>query len=303
MAQEPIHTDTAKPAPRESAMQRLFASRRRAEQLRQAAIFTVLAVGALAMILPFEWMLATSLSRSANIAMPRIPRLWPSDSSLFNYRVAITNLPLARMYLNSLVVTAATTLGYLFFSSLGGYAFAKGRFPGKTVLFVVILTTMMIPFEIRAIPLYLFMRDLGLTNTLFGLILPFIGGGGFGTFLMRQYMSTLPDDLVDAARVDGANELTIYARVILPLCGPPLAALGVLHALWRWNDFLWPLLVVSDRDLYTVTLGLAIGARSQGVFTGVALAASALAILPMIVLYLFLQRYIIRGIALSGIKG
>jgi multiple sugar transport system permease protein len=235
--------------------------------------------------------------------MPRIPRLWPSDPSLFNYRVAITNLPLTRMYLNSVVVTTTTTAGYLFFSSLAGYAFAKGRFVGKTVLFITLLTTMMIPFEIRAIPMYLFMRDLGLTNTLFGLILPFIGGGGFGTFLMRQYMSTIPDDLVDAARVDGAREFTIFARVMLPLCGPPLAALAVLHALWRWNDFLWPLLVVSDRDLYTVTLGLAIGARSQGVFTGVALAASALAILPMIVLYLFLQRYIIRGIALSGLKG
>jgi multiple sugar transport system permease protein len=288
---------------RESAYHRFFASARRAGRARQIAIFIILAAGAVVMIVPFEWMLATSLSRSANIAMPRMPRLWPTDPSLFNYRVAVTNVPVARMYLNSFIVTVCTTLGTLLFCSLNGYAFAKGRFPGKSVLFIILLTTMMIPFEIRAIPLYLFMGKLHLTDTLAGLILPFIGGGGFGTFLMRQYMSSIPDDLVDAARVDGAGEFTIFWRLILPLCGPPLAALAVLSALWRWNDILWPLLVTSNSENYTVTLGLAIAGRSQGVFTGVALATSALAILPIVVLYLLLQRYIIRGIALTGLKG
>jgi ABC-type glycerol-3-phosphate transport system permease component len=146
------------------------------------------------------------------------------------------------------------------------------------------------------------MRTLHLNNTLAALILPFITGG-FGTFLMRQFISTIPDDLIDAARVDGANEFTIYWKVVLPLCGPVLAALAVLTALWRWNDVLWPLLVISDRNLYTVTLGLAIAGRSQGIFTGVALATAALAIFPIIIWYLLLQRYIIRGITLTGIKG
>lgn len=290
-------------SPRESAFHRFFASTRRADRARQVTIFIILAAGAIVMIVPFEWMLATSLSRSANIAMPRFPRLWPVDPSLFNYRVAITNVPVARMYLNSFIVTASTTLGTLFFCSLNGYAFAKGRFPGKSLLFIILLTTMMIPFEIRAIPLYLLIGKLRLADTLAALIVPFIGGGGFGTFLMRQYMSTIPDDLVDAARVDGAGEFTIFWRLVLPLCGPPLAALAVLSALWRWNDILWPLLVTSSSSNYTVTLGLAIAGRSQGVFTGVALATSALAILPIVVLYLLLQRYIIRGIALSGLKG
>jgi ABC-type glycerol-3-phosphate transport system permease component len=132
--------------------------------------------------------------------------------------------------------------------------------------------------------------------------LPFIVGG-FGTFLMRQYMTSIPDDLVDAARVDGASEFAIYSRIVLPLCGPPLAALTVFNALWRWNDVLWPLLVISNRDLYTVTLGLAVAGRSSGIFTGVALATAALAVLPLIVLYLIMQRYIIRGIMLTGLKG
>jgi multiple sugar transport system permease protein len=280
----------------------LLSSQRNFKRLQQIIIFIIMVIGAIAMIAPFEWMLATSFSRSANVAMPRIPRFWPADPSGFNYKVAITNLPLARYYLNSLIVTTTSTLGYLFFSSLTGYAFAKGRFIGKSVLFIVLLTTLMIPFEIRMIPLYLLMRQLHLSDTYAALILPFISGG-FGTFLMRQYISAIPDELIDAARIDGASEWTIYTRIILPLCGPALAALTVLSALWRWNDVLWPLLVISKRSLYTITFGLAIAGRSQGIFTGVALATSAIAILPLMILYLFLQRYIIKGIMLSGLKG
>ena len=122
-------------------------------------------------------------------------------------------------------------------------------------------------------------------------------------FLMRQYITSIPNDLVDAARVDGANEIVIFWRIILPLCGPAMAALTILTALWRWNDVLWPLLVISDRKLYTATLGLAIASRSQGIFTGVALANTSLTIIPILVLYLLLQRYIIKGIMLTGLKG
>ena len=280
----------------------LLSSHRNFKRLQQVIIFIIMAIGAISMIAPFEWMLATSFSRSANVAMPRIPTFWPADPSFFNYKVAMTNLPLARYYFNSLIVTIASTVGYLFFSSITGYAFAKGRFVGKSFLFIVLLTTLMIPFEIRMIPMYLLMRELNLSDSYAALILPFVAGG-FGTFLMRQYISGIPDELIDAARVDGANELTIYARIVLPLCGPALAALTILSALWRWNDVIWPLLVTSDRDLYTITFGLAMAGRSQGIFTGVALATSAIAILPLMVLYLFLQRYIIRGIMMTGLKG
>ena len=281
---------------------RLIATRRDSERAQQLLLVALLSLGALAMIVPFVWMVATSFSRSANMAMPRIPRLWPKDPSWFNYQVALTNLPILRLYLNSLIVTTASTLGLLLFSSMAGYAFAKGSFVGKSVLFVMVLTTLMIPFEIRMIPLYLLMRDLHLQNTLWAMILPFVAGG-FGTFLLRQYIASIPNELVDAARVDGASEFTIYWRIILPLCGPALADLTVLSALWRWNDVLWPLLVVSDKALYTITLGLAVATRSQGSFTGLVLAQTSLAILPIVVLYLLLQRYIVRGVMLSGLKG
>lgn len=283
-------------------LRRIRESRRQSERVRQAAILLILALGAIVMILPFEWMFATSLSRAANSAMPRVPTFWPADPSLFNYDIAASKMPILRYYLNSVVVVGLSTIGYLFFSSITGYAFAKGRFPGKTFFFLAFLVTLLVPFEIRIIPLYMLMRDLNLNDTMPALILPFIVGG-FGTFLMRQYINTLPDDLIDAARLDGAGEFAIYRHVVLPLCVPVLAALAIITIIWRWNDILWPLIAVSDRSLYTVTLGLALAGRSQGIFTGVALATAALALIPVIVIYLALQRHIIRGIALTGMKG
>jgi multiple sugar transport system permease protein len=279
-----------------------LANRRQVERAQQIIILIILVLGAITMIVPFEWMLATSLSRSANSAMPRIPTLWPADPSFFNYKISITSLPIATYYLNSLIVTTGSTVGLLLFSSMAGYAFAKGRFPGKSALFVLLLTTLMIPFEMRMVPMYLEMHALHLDNNLLALILPFVAGG-FGTFLMRQYMTSIPNELIDAARMDGANEFTIYWSIVLPLCGPVLAALAVLSALWRWNDVLWPLLIISDSKLYTVTLGLAVAGHSQGTLTGIVLANTALAILPIVVLYVFLQRFIVRGIMMSGLKG
>jgi multiple sugar transport system permease protein len=268
----------------------------------QAAMSAALVLGALGMLVPFLWMLATSLSRKANVSMPRTPSFWPPDPSFFNYHVASANLPVGHFYLNSLFVVGATTIGYLFFSSLAGYAFAKGRFPGKSVLFILFLSTLFIPFETRMIPLYLFMNDLGLTNTYAALILPFLAGG-FGTFLMRQTMSAIPDELIEAARIDGASEFRIFLQIVLPLCKPTLATLAILNVIWRWNDVLWPLLVTSDRKLFTVTQGLAMAGRSQGIYTGVALATAVMAILPVVVAYLFLQRYVIRSVASTGVKG
>jgi multiple sugar transport system permease protein len=280
----------------------LLSSQRRRDRLLQLAATLILLVGAIVTVLPFEWMLATSLSQSANIALPTNPSLWPADPSWFNYNVAATNTPLVTFYRNSVLVTVSATAGYLFFSSITGYAFAKGRFPAKTGLFLLFLASMMLPFETRMIPLYLEMRDLHLSNTLAALVLPALAGG-FGTFLMRQYISTIPDELIDAARVDGAGEFKIYRSIILPLCGPVLATLAVLTVISRWNEVLWPLLIISDRDLYTVPLGLATATRSQGVYTGVALATTALSIIPLVVVYLLLHRFVIRGIAMTGLKG
>jgi multiple sugar transport system permease protein len=216
--------------------------------------------------------------------------------------VASTNLPLIQFYANSIITVTAVTLGYLFFCSLAGYVFAKGRFPGRGLLFLVFLTTLFIPFPMQMIPLYLLVRDLHLNNSLAGLVLPFLVGG-FGIFFMRQAMQSVPDDLVDAARLDGAGEFRIYRTVMLPLCGPALVTLAVISILWRWNDVLWPLLVNSERGLYTVTQGLAIAGRSQGIYVGVAMATAAMAIFPVILAYVIFQRWIIRGIATTGTRG
>jgi multiple sugar transport system permease protein len=264
--------------------------------------YLVLGAGAVLMVVPFVWMFATSLSRSANRSMPRIPTFWPADPSDFNYMVASSNLPIAQFYFNSVVTVALVTLGYLFFSSLGGYIFAKGRFPGRGPLFMVFLTTLFIPFPVLMIPLYLLVKDLGLNNSLAGLVVPFLVGG-FGIFLMRQSMMSIPDDLVDAARLDGAGEFRIYRTVMLPLVRPSLAALAVISILWRWNDVLWPILVNSERSLYTVTQGLASAGRDQGIYTGVAMATAGMAILPVIIAYVLFQRWIIRGIATTGSRG
>jgi ABC-type glycerol-3-phosphate transport system permease component len=277
-------------------------SRRRTDAFTQFLITGLLSVGAVTMLLPFAWMVGTSLSRQADIAMPRLPRLWPPDPSFFNYSIALQNLPLFRYYANSLIVVGGSTLGYLFFSSLTGYAFAKGHFRGRQLLFIAFLTTLLIPFETRMIPLYLLMKDLHLDDTLLALILPFLVGG-FGTFLMRQYITTIPDDFIQAARVDGASEFMIFWRVILPLCKPALAALAILNILWRWNDVLWPLLVISDPQKYTVTLGLAFEGKSQGIYTGVALATASIAIVPVLLAFILLQRRIISGITIGGVKG
>jgi ABC-type glycerol-3-phosphate transport system permease component len=277
-------------------------SRKGGDAVAQLALVGLLSIGAIVMLLPFVWMIATSLSRQADIAMPRTPRLWPPDPSFFNYHIALENLPLVRYYVNSIVVVGASTLGYLLFSSLTGYAFAKGRFRGKTFFFIAFLTPLLIPFETRMVPLYLLMKDLHLRDTLPALVVPFLVGG-FGTFLMRQYISTIPDDYIDAARTDGAGEFRIFWRIILPLCVPALSALAILNILWRWNDVLWPLLVISDPHKYTVTLGLAFEGKSQGTYTGVALATATIAVVPVLIAFVALQRRIISGITMGGIKG
>jgi multiple sugar transport system permease protein len=216
--------------------------------------------------------------------------------------VASANLPLVQFYANTVITVTAVTLGYLFFSSLAGYVFAKGRFPFRGPLFLLFLMTLFIPFPMQMIPLYLLIKDLGLSNSLAGLVVPFLVGG-FGIFFMRQAMQSIPDDLVDAARLDGAREFRIYRTIMLPLCGPALVTLAVISVLWRWNDVLWPLLVNSKRELYTVTQGLAIAGRDQGIFTGVAMATAGMAILPVLIAYIIFQRWIIRGIATTGTRG
>ena len=264
----------------------------------------VLLVGiAVALVFPFLWMINASFMTSGEISAR--PPVWlPKTPQFNNYPELLDNLPMGRYYLNSLIVTGATVCGVLLTSSLAGYAFAKYQFPGRTVLFYIILATLMIPFFVTLIPVFYIVRQLHWIDNYAGLIMPGITSA-YGIFMMRQFIYSIPDELIDAARIDGAAELLIYWRIVLPLTKPALATLGTFVFIGSWNSFLWPLLVVNNRDLYTVPLGLnslrtfAAEARSLNLLVS----GTVLSIIPTLFLFIFLQRYFIRGIALTGLKG
>jgi multiple sugar transport system permease protein len=265
--------------------------------------YAAVVAGAVVMLVPFFWMVNASLMTPGEI-QARPPVWLPAEPQFNTYARLLDVMPVFRLYGNSLFVAIATTVGVLFTSSLAGFAFAKYEFPGKDVLFVLILATMMVPFFVTLIPVFFIVRQLGWINTYQGLIVPGIISA-YGIFLMRQFISTLPDELLDAARIDGASEPRIFASILMPLVTPALATLGTFTFIASWNSFLWPLLIATDRDLHTLPLGLnalrtfASEARNLDLL----MAGTTLSVLPALILFIFLQRFFVRGIALTGVKG
>lgn len=270
---------------------------------RSFLVYAVLAIGAAVMLLPFFWMISSSFMTSAEIIAR--PITWfPSALRIENYTDLSDAIPLGRMYVNSAIVTVVTTLGILFFSSLAGYGFAKFQFPGRDVLFLLVLATIMIPFFVVLIPIFYMISKFGWVDTYAGIIVPNLVTA-FGIFLMRQYMLSLPDEVLDAARVDGASEFEIYWRIVLPLCTPVIGALAILAFVYQWNNFLWPLTVARSSDMWTIPVGLnslRVYASSADVIN-LQMAGAALAVVPLVVVFLLLQRFFVSGIALTGIKG
>lgn len=264
-------------------------------------LYAVLGVGLFLMVVPFGWMLLSSVKPEQEVrAVP--PTWWPHQITLDNYHQLFQKLDFPTYFTNSLLVALAVTFGNLAFGSMLGYALAKLSFPGKRALFGLVMTTLMIPGVVTFVPLFVLTTNLGLTNTLPGMFLPFLAGP-FGVFLMRQFISGLPDELIQAARVDGAGELRIFLQVILPLCGPALATLGILTFLGSWNNFLWPLVVAQTEDKYTLPVALALYSVGQNATQyGLLLAGSVVVVIPVIAVFLFLQRHIMQGIATTGIK-
>lgn len=265
--------------------------------------YLFLIAGATVMLLPFAWMILSSFMTSQEIIAR--PLTWfPADPGLGAYHGLRDAIPLARMYLNSAIVTTLITLGILLTSTLAGYGFAKFHFPGRDVLFLIVLTTMMIPFFVVLIPIFYMISEFGWIDSYPGLIVPHIATA-FGIFLMRQYMLSLPDEVLDAARVDGASELEIYWRIVLPLCTPAIGALTILAFVYHWNSFLWPLVVARSDSMWTMPVGLnslRVYASSAQVIN-MQMAGATMAVVPVIVVFLALQRYFVRGIALTGMKG
>lgn len=273
------------------------------QRLTNIVKFFVLLVFGVILMAPFIWMVSVGFDRTANITMPFPPRLIPSELSGFNYGIVFENGRLIQSYINSGIVTISSVLIGVTSSLLAGYAFSKGRFKGKKLLFIIVLCTLMIPMEPRLIPLYTLFNSVDLLNTYWPLILPPIINGML-IFLCKQFFDQLPDTLREAAQIDGAGEFRIFFKVYLPLAGPIAATMVILSFIWSWNDFMWPLVVLNDQDMHTVPLYLASFTLENGTsLGGLTMALATVSILPIIVLYLFLQRYIIQSIALSGVKG
>jgi multiple sugar transport system permease protein len=266
-------------------------------------VWFLLFAGALLMILPFLWMVSTSLKETAQVWV--FPPQWlPNPVRWQNYTEALTILPFGRYALNTLFITVATTLGVVLTSSLCAYGFARLQFPGRDLIFMIVLTAIMIPYAVLLIPHYIMFRALGWIDSYLPLWVPvWFGGGAFNIFLLRQFFRTIPAELSDAARIDGASELGIYWRIIMPLAGPALATVAIFTVLNTWNDFLGPLVYISSQDKFTLALGLA---QFRGLYATqwqYLMAASTVVVVPTLVLFFLAQRYFIQGVVLTGMKG
>jgi multiple sugar transport system permease protein len=264
-------------------------------------LYAAFSVGALLMATPLLMMLMTSFKTPAEaLRMP--PVIIPAHPTLDAYHTVLTQAPFFTWFRNSVIVAVSVTALILFTSSLAGYIFAKFSFPGKNVLFTLLLATLMVPFPVILIPIYLIINKLGLLNSLLALIAPSMVSA-FGIFLMRQFVAAIPNDLLDAARLDGASEWTIYWQLIRPQLGPAMATLGIFTFMSSWNDYLWPLVAINDQDRMTLPLALSFFNTAHSTRYDLVMAASVLVILPIIVVFLFFQRHFINAMVLSGVKG
>ena len=267
---------------------------------RRTVIFGgLLGLGALITSFPFIWMVTTSLKPlGESRAYP--PTIVPTTISFDSYVRLFTELDFARYLLNTVIVVAIG-FGGMLLVAMAGYGFAKFRFPGRNAMFLLVLATMMIPVQVTMIPTYLILNSVGLTNTLLGVALPTLVGG-FGLFLTRQFMTTIPDEMLEAARLDGAGEWRILRSIVLPMSRPILAVLGVLTFITGWNSFLWPLVIATDSDNYTLSVGLSLLNKQLTVSPPLQMAGASLMVIPILVVFVILQRHIVQGFALSGLK-
>lgn len=266
-------------------------------------LYVVLTLGLIGFAGPFVWMLLSAFKPESELR--RVPPTWwPQDATLDNFRSIFVGLDFPTYLLNSVIVAVVVTLGNLALCSMLGYALAKIDFPGRRVLFVLVIGTLMIPAMVTFVPQFVLVSQFGLVNTYPGMILPLLAlAGPLGVFLMRQYIADLPDELIDSARIDGAGELQIFLRVILPLAKPALAALAILTFLNSWNNFLIPLVMAQTEDRYTLPVALALYSVGQNSTKfGLLMAGAVVVVLPVLLIFVALQRYFVQGIATTGFK-
>jgi alpha-1,4-digalacturonate transport system permease protein len=261
---------------------------------------TLLILGALLILAPVLWAVLSSFKTQEELAaIP--PTVLPQNPTLDNYTTGLAAFNFPQYLFNSVVVTVAATVLTLVINSMAAYGLSKYNFRGRNVLFVITLATIMIPLQVILLPVYQIASSLGLVNSLWGLIIP-PAATPTGVFLLRQYMLTLPDEMIEAARIDGAGEFSIFLRIILPLSRPALAVVAIFSVIWRWNDFLWPLIIAQDESKQTLPVAIARFANQQAIPFNQILAVSVVTIIPIVIIFLFLQRQIISGLAQGAIK-
>lgn len=291
------------PAARPQALRSAATARVAGHRVRpsRVLIWLLLTLGAMAMAFPFVWMVSTSL-KPDNALFVTPPQFIPRPFQPANYSRIADEFPFWRFVLNSLLVSLVSTGLQIITSAMAAYAFSRLRFRGQNLVFLLYLGTLMVPFQVIVVPLFVEMRYANLVNTYPGLILPAIASA-FGTFLLRQAFMTLPKDFDEAAFIDGATHWTVFTRIVLPLSGPALATFAVFAFMASWNSFLWPLVIVNSPDLMTLPVGLA---SLQGRFTtawNLVMAGATVSVIPILIVYVFAQKYVVQGFAQSGIKG
>ena len=286
------------PAPTATAVERTGRRQPRRERLITLAVLVPVAVIAL---FPFYWMVTTALTpRASAIRVP--PTLFPLDGTLDNLIGLFEQAPVLLWAFNSLLIATAIMLGHIVFDSMAGYAFARKRFPGKALFFTLIVASLMIPVHVTLIPRFILITEMGLANNLLGVIAPSIADV-FGIFLMRQFMQSLPRELEEAARVDGANEWQVFWRIVVPLSRPAIATVAIFSFVGAWNAFLWPLIVLSDRELLTLPVGVALLQQEFSTNIGLQMAGAVVGAVPMILLFLAFQRHFLEGVRVGALKG
>ena len=278
----------------------ILKSRRFQNAATKSVIYAFLFLGAITMAIPYVWMFVTSIKPVEEVqSYP--PSFMVKHPTLLPYQNLFRLIPILRYIWNSIYISTTVTIANVFFCSLAGYAFAKHRFWGRDKTFFVLLGSLMIPWQVNIISGFILMRKLGWLNSYNALIVP-VMAGVFGVFLCRQFIMSIPDDLVDAAKIDGCGEFTIYRLVILPLIKPVLATLAILTFLQQWNSFIWPLIVINSSQMRTLPLALSVLNGQFGTRFAVIMAGAVVATMPMLIVFLLFQKYFMKGVTVMGIK-
>ncbi|WP_245579703.1 carbohydrate ABC transporter permease [Alteribacter aurantiacus] len=262
-------------------------------------VTSVLVVGGFLVSIPFIWMILSSFKPEREARMMP-PTFWPQEFTFEHYINLFTNLNFGTYFINTMIIVLFAMFGLLF-NTMAGYGFAKFKFKGKEVVFLGVLATMMIPAQVSMIPVYLLLNQMGLTNTMAGIILPGLIAA-FNIFLIRQFMTTIPNELIESARIDGAKEFRIFFQIIIPLSKPIIAVQAILTFVGAWNSFLWPLIVANDQALYTLSVGLALLQGQHSSSFALQMAGATVMVIPVLILFLIVQRYIVEGFNTTGIK-